>query len=59
MRKKLEAFEWTVLDYFIFLTDLNADVIIYFKNLIDSALGQNPTLINLEFKFKSTDNQLL
>lgn len=34
---------------------MNADVIIYFKNLIDSSLTQNPTLINLEFKFKSTD----
>jgi len=54
-KKKIEQFEWSILDFFMFLSDLNADVIIYFKNLIEVSLGQNPTLINLEFKFRSTD----
>ena len=48
-------FEWSILDYFVFLDDLNADVIIYFKNLVEVSMAHNPSLINLEFKFRSTD----
>ena len=54
-KKKIEQFEWSILDFFMFSTDLNAEVIIYFKSLIEVSLSQNPTLINLEFKFRSTD----
>jgi hypothetical protein len=54
-QKKLENFEWSILDYFMFLIDLNSDVIIYFKNFIEVSLAHNPSLINLEFKFRSID----
>jgi Leucine-rich repeat (LRR) protein len=55
-KKRIEQFEWSILDYFIFLSDLTSDVVIYFKNLIDSSLLQNPSLMNLEFKFKTTES---
>lgn len=54
-KKRIESFEWSILDFFIFLSDLTSDVIIYFKSLIESSLAQNPSLINLEFKFRTTD----